>query len=75
MGQVTLLTSRFPLCISKCFFRPYSYPAYLLNLLVIIGAYVDAADYKGNTPLHIAAQYGQELLLSVLLASGADPSK
>lgn len=40
-----------------------------------LGAYVDSADYQGSTPLHIAAQYGQELLLSVLLASGADPSK
>ena len=30
---------------------------------------------KGNTPLHIAALYGQELLLSVLLASGAAQSR
>ena len=43
--------------------------------LTCLGAYVDAADYQGSTPLHISAQYGQELLLSVLLASGADPSK
>ena len=34
---------------------------------------MDAADIRGNTPLHIpvAALHGQELLLSVLLASGA----
>ena len=32
---------------------------------------MDAADIQGNTPLHIAALHGQELLLSVLLASGA----
>lgn len=32
---------------------------------------MDAVDIKGNSPLHIAARHGQELLLSVLLASGA----
>lgn len=39
------------------------------------GAYVDAADHQGNTSLHVAGLYGQELLLSLLLASGAHCSR
>ena len=36
---------------------------------------MDAADIRGNTPLHKTALHGQELLLSVLLASGANHSR
>ena len=42
--------------------------------LCLLGAYVDAADHQGSTPLHIAAQYGQELLLSVLLKGKIQPA-
>lgn len=36
---------------------------------------MDAEDKNGCTALHIAAQYGHELLSSTLLSFGADPSK
>ena len=45
------------------------------SLSVCSGCYVDATDIRGNTPLHITALHGQELLLSVLLASGADHAR
>lgn len=37
-----------------------------------IGASVNAADRDKNTPLHIAARYGHELLASKLVEHGAD---
>lgn len=32
-------------------------------------------DKDGNTPLHIAARYGHELLINTLITSGADCTK
>ena len=37
-----------------------------------IGADVRAADQDGNTALHIAAQYGHELLINTLLQHDAN---
>ena len=39
------------------------------------GADVDAQDKQGWTPLHIAAFYGAEPIVDLLLAEGADPLK
>ena len=40
-----------------------------------LGALIDHADKEGNTPLHIAARYGHELLVETLLNYGADPKR
>ena len=40
-----------------------------------IGADIDVCDKFGNTPLHIAARYGHELLINTLLENGSDPMK
>lgn len=32
-------------------------------------------DKYGNTPLHIAAKYGHELLISTLMTNGADTAR
>uniref|UniRef100_A0A8D3BWN2 Ankyrin repeat domain 44 n=1 Tax=Scophthalmus maximus TaxID=52904 RepID=A0A8D3BWN2_SCOMX len=45
-------------------------PCFPLRLCT--GGEIDCADIYGNTPLHIAARYGQELLISTLLTNGAD---
>lgn len=54
-----------------------NYGTRLVNYFVSVcsGCYVDATDIRGNTPLHITALHGQELLLSVLLASGANHAR
>ncbi|PKU37181.1 serine threonine-protein phosphatase 6 regulatory ankyrin repeat subunit a [Limosa lapponica baueri] len=39
------------------------------------GAEIDCEDKNGNTPLHIAARYGHELLINTLITSGADTAK
>lgn len=36
------------------------------------GGEIDCVDKDGNTPLHIAARYGHELLINTLITSGAD---
>lgn len=36
------------------------------------GGEIDSVDKDGNTPLHIAARYGHELLINSLITSGAD---
>lgn len=36
------------------------------------GGEVDCVDMYECTPLHVAAKYGQELLISTLLTNGAD---
>lgn len=38
----------------------------------IIGGEIDCMDKDGNTPLHIAARFGHELLINTLITSGAD---
>ena len=42
---------------------------------LFLGAEIDACDKNGNTSLHIAARYGHELLINVLLEQGADPMR
>lgn len=39
------------------------------------GALIDCADKNGSTPLHIAAQYGHDILANTLLSVGASPTK
>lgn len=36
------------------------------------GGEIDSVDKDGNTPLHVAARYGHELLINTLITSGAD---
>ena len=43
-----------------------------MNLHFISGGEIDSVDKDGNTPLHIAARYGHELLINTLITSGAD---
>jgi hypothetical protein len=43
-----------------------------IQLLVDLGAEVDAFDYQGETPLHHAAKYGRLDAVRVLLRCGAD---
>ena len=45
------------------------------KILYVPGAVVDAVDKDGNSPLHIAARYGHELLINTLMSNGADPLK
>ncbi len=40
--------------------------------LLLEGYYVDARNYQGMTPLHIAAEYGHAELAALLIAEGAD---
>lgn len=40
--------------------------------LFMPGGEIDSVDKDGNTPLHIAARYGHELLINTLITSGAD---
>ncbi|MEQ2187218.1 hypothetical protein GOODEAATRI_002364 [Goodea atripinnis] len=40
--------------------------------LFIKGGEIDSVDKDGNTPLHVAARYGHELLINTLITSGAD---
>lgn len=39
------------------------------------GAEIDCEDKNGNTPLHIAARYGHELLINTLITNRADTAK
>lgn len=39
------------------------------------GSEIDCADKYGNTPLHVAARYGHELLISTLMTNGADTAR
>ena len=47
----------------------------LMQLLMEKGADVNAASPNGSTPLMMAAQYGSEDGVKLLLASGADPKR
>ncbi|KAG7257508.1 hypothetical protein CRUP_018353 [Coryphaenoides rupestris] len=40
--------------------------------LIQNGGEIDCVDKDGNTPLHIAARYGHELLINTLITGGAD---
>jgi len=40
--------------------------------VIVSGADVHGADQDNNTPLHIAARYGHELLINTLVQHGAD---
>lgn len=39
------------------------------------GAEIDCEDKSRNTPLHIAARYGHELIITALIKHGADTAK
>lgn len=39
------------------------------------GGEIDCVDKYGNTPLHVAAKYGHELLISTLMTNGADTAR
>lgn len=39
------------------------------------GGEIDCVDRYGNTPLHVAAKYGHELLISTLMTNGADTAR
>lgn len=41
----------------------------------LTGSEIDCADKFGNTPLHVAARYGHELLISTLMTNGADTAR
>ncbi len=41
----------------------------------ISGGEIDCVDKYGNTPLHVAAKYGHELLISTLMTNGADTAR
>lgn len=43
-----------------------------VGTFVTTGGEIDCVDKDGNTPLHIAARYGHELLINTLITSGAD---
>lgn len=45
----------------------------IMNLLLEENAYIDAASPNGSTPLMMAAQYGTESAVKLLLEAGADP--
>jgi hypothetical protein len=46
----------------------------VVELLLEHSAYIDAESPNGSTPLMMAAMYGKESLVSLLLDAGADPS-
>lgn len=46
-----------------------------LMAFVFSGAEIDCEDKNGNTPLHIAARYGHELLINTLVTNGADTAR
>lgn len=50
----------------------YLKPVRCVGAFVMAGGEIDCVDKDGNTPLHIAARYGHELLINTLITSGAD---
>lgn len=51
-----------------------SYQVEIISLLLEYYAYIDAASPNGSTPLMMAAQYGTDESVALLLREGADPS-
>lgn len=47
----------------------------MVQLLIDRGAEIDAASPNGTTPLMMAAQYGSEASVDLLLGHGADPNR
>lgn len=47
----------------------------IVKLLLDRGAPIDASSPNGSTPLMMAAQYGSEATVDLLLARGADPKR
>lgn len=55
------------------FFSPRTVDSCAASIeLFMPGGEIDSVDKDGNTPLHIAARYGHELLINTLITSGAD---
>jgi ankyrin repeat protein len=46
----------------------------VMKLLLANSAYIDAASPNGSTPLMMAAMYGNDAAVRLLLEAGADPS-
>lgn len=46
-----------------------------VGFVCLEGAEIDCEDKNGNTPLHIAARYGHELLINTLITNRADTAK
>ena len=44
----------------------------IVELLLASGADVNAKDEMGETPLHLAAQFGRKEIAELLIAEGAD---
>ena len=53
--------------------QPETLPDAVLTSL--LGGEIDCVDKDGNTPLHVAARHGHELLINTLITSGADTAK
>lgn len=49
--------------------------ASFIHSLFPSGGEIDCVDKYGNTPLHVAAKYGHELLISTLMTNGADTAR
>lgn len=57
------------------FARPLLFLTRSLILCLPTGGEIDCVDKYGNTPLHVAAKYGHELLISTLMTNGADTAR
>lgn len=60
-------------------YRLFSPPRWVFDSLSLLyfpsGGEIDCVDKYGNTPLHVAAKYGHELLISTLMTNGADTAR
>ena len=67
----------------KCLFKTFGWPHFFkgmwdiftaadMQTMINDGADVNATDYYGSTPLHLAAMYGKAEVISVLVQAGAD---
>lgn len=62
-------------CVILCFLFIFLSCFSSSSLSSFIGAEIDSEDENGNSPLHIAARYGHELLINTLITNGADTAK